>query len=70
MMGPSPELGPPPELKSSPDPSKLVVRQLTGEHCADNAGEVDLSSLERAEAENRASGEHARLGSLRASRAR
>ena len=47
MMDSPPELSPPraPELimKSLLDPSGLVVRQLTGEHRADDAEEVNLS---------------------------
>ena len=42
MMDSPPQLSPPPELKSSLDPSELV-RELTGEHRADNAAEVDAS---------------------------
>ena len=53
-------MGLPPELKSSLGPylvSELVVRELTGELCADNAEEPGRFRLERAIAGRRASGE-------------
>ena len=45
MMGSPPELSPPPELKSSLDPSDLVVRELTGENRADVAEKIDFLGL-------------------------
>ena len=42
MMDSPPQLSPPPELKSSLNPSELVVHELTGEYCADVADQSEL----------------------------
>ena len=81
MMDSPPELSPPPELKSSLDPSGLVVHEPTGKNRADVAKKIGFLGLEPAAEGNRESGEqaglaehccimHVCLGSLRASRER
>ena len=59
MMDSPPQLSPPPELKSSLDPSELVVHELTGENRADVAEKIDFLGLGPAIEGNRENGEHA-----------
>ena len=59
MMDSPPQLSPPPELKSSLDPSELVVHELTGENRADVAWKIDSRGLGPAIEGNRENGEHA-----------